>query len=131
MKEPKAFNSAEVVAILNGASAVQGDDFPRAFRIMREIKGLPEYKMDPKAGPSILIKDEIFLHLKPVDLPCIWKWIKAFYFRADRVTPVVLEGMAELADKLGQSDDYAAVVAEMTDEGEEEESKADAETTTI
>lgn len=115
-KEPMAFNTAEVVAILNGASTATGEDFPRAFRVMKEIKGLPEYTKTDK-GETLAIKDEIFLHLKPSDPRFIWKWIKAFYVGdGKRLTPVALDGLAGISGKLGQSDDYAAVVEDMTTE---------------
>ncbi len=120
MKEPKAFNSAEIVAILNGASTATGDDFPRAFRVMKEIKSLPEYSLDAQKRPQILIKEEIFLHLKPADLPAMWKWIKAYYIGdGKRLTPMMLEGLAEIAVKLGQGEDYDSLVEDMTTEEED------------
>ena len=117
-KSPMGFNTAELVAILNGASTVTGEDFPRAYRVMHEIKGLPEYTKTDK-GETLAIKEEIFIHLKASDLAPIWRWIKAYYFKAG-ITPVALDGLAGIAAKLSQSDDYCKAVEELTAEPEEE-----------
>lgn len=125
-KKPMGFDTAELVAILNGASTVTGEDFPRAYRVMHTIKGLPEYTKTDK-GETLAIKDEIFIHLKPSDLTPIWKWVKAFYFKAG-LTPVALDGLAKIATKLGQSDDYQRAVEELTTEPKEVEEPVNAGT---
>lgn len=138
MKTPKGFTAEQVFTIYTYSAGVTGEDFPRAFRICKEIRALPEFFHDKKAGqlgvklPKADDKDEIFLHMKPSDLPAIWKWIKERNMgRKDEqgkpvpMTPAILMSLEDIAKALGQAEDYATVVEDMTTEPEEKE-EADA-----
>ena len=142
MKAPKAFTADQVINIFSYAQGVTGADFPRAFRITREIRSLKEFKEVKGAnGQKIVgiergkdddgkfLPDEIFLHLKPTDLPAIWGWIKERRIGDPKnpLDPGTLIALEDMATCLGQEADYATVVEDMAKEPEEkEEEKANA-----
>ena len=136
MKAPKAFTAEQVSNIFAYAQGVTGADFPRAFRITKEIRALKEFKEVKAPNGQRLVgierakdeagkflPDEIFLHLKPTDLPAIWGWIKDRRIGDPKnpLDPGTLIALEDMAKCLGQEADYATIVEDMSKEPEEKE----------
>lgn len=123
-KIPFGFKADQIIAIFRAAQQAKGEDLPAAWRILREIKHLPQYSLDAEKGVFKLhpIDAEMFLHLKETDAPKVWKWIKdTFFGDGKNVTPALLEGLEETAKALKQEADYTQVIADMTEEEEKPE----------
>ncbi len=130
-KAPKGFTPDQVLAVYSFACGVSGEDLPRAARIMREIKALPRFysakngnigikKADHEIAENEI--DELYIDMKPTDLPAIWKWIKeqAIGNKRAPITAAQLYGLEDIAKALGQADDFATVLDDMTKETEDE-----------
>jgi len=128
MKAPKELTRQTAFEVFQAASQATGTDFPRGFRIAQEVRGLSCFMDDKKRGIVGLLPpkegecENVFLHLKPADLPKVWDWIKAASMTPrNPITPKRMIELKPVADELGQAEDYEKVLADLTKETEDKE----------
>ena len=128
MKAPKELTRQTAFEVFQAASGATGTDFPRGFRITQEIRSLDCFFEDRKTGmiglknPAKGEQENVYLHLKPADLPKIWEWIKASNMtQRNPITPKRLIEMKSVAEELGQVEDYEKILTDLTKEPEEKD----------